>query len=580
MKHQILYLAMTLSLTATAKDKVVDNPAFSKGGMSFRPKMVIMGKNSTTIGFKVRGSSWRLAEESHLVADGKTYRMTKATVFTRTKDGTVTGYEALDPSKNYSNKEDSVCAEFEPLDPKVKVFDFFEEEYSSFNTSGIRLDGKRYPFVLGKPKPYPYSKDEPLCPIEPKYGKAKYTCNIYRPDGTAEKAVMFGLNNCFSGDRFLDFTKNGYQIEASRPYNALVGAPYPDNQFPLMMIPGYETIVSVDEAAYIASKLGMGKKKIPMHQIIQFEGPLADLEQVHYDERGIYYEFERYSPDSLWTALQNKIKNIENNKNYSRRQKDYGRLRAETYYLWHYMRFVKDSLVGIQDIHAADLEILKDGRSFYTVNGAGLLNYAHANHIGGVFTEWMEGFAKAMNMAKRMRNMELMPEAAFDTIPQIYHKELKAMNDSTRTAIERLREKANEVKVMETPNCTGEEFIGKVVRENPGVVLFFDFWATWCGPCMNGIREMEPLKAELAGRPIRFVYVTNESSPANQWTKQINSMPGIHYRLPNDIWNQIPKLSGIPQYYIYDKQGNLFYEQTGFGVIDPLKEKIEEAIGK
>lgn len=247
--------------------------------------------------------------------------------------------------------------------------------------------------------------------------------------------------------------------------------------------------------------------------------------------------------------MQSKIQNIEHNKNYSRRQKDYGRLRVEKTYLSRYTRFVKDGLAGIQDSHAADLEILKDGRSFYLINDDKFLDYAHANNISGIVTKWMEGFAKAMN-------------------------------NSTRTAVERLRNATNEIKVMETPDCTGEEFIGKVVKENPGVVLFFDLWATWCGPCMRGIKEMEPLKAELAGRPIRFVYVTNESSPSNQWTKQINTMPGIHYRLPNKIWNEIPKLSGIPQYYIYDKQGNLFYEQTGFDKTEPLRQKINEVIEK
>ena len=301
---------------------------------------------------------------------------------------------------------------------------------------------------------------------------------------------------------------------------------------------------------------------------------------MNYDDRWIYYEFEKLAPDTLWTAVQSKIQNIEHNKNYSRRQKDYGRLRVEKAYLSRYTRFVKDGLAGIQDSHAADLEILKDGRSFYLINDDKFLDYAHANNIGGIVTKWMEGFAKAMNMAKRMRNLELMPETAFDTIPEIYHKELKAMNNSTRTAVERLRNATNEIKVMETPDCTGEEFIGKVVKENPDVVLFFDLWATWCGPCMRGIKEMEPLKAELAGRPIRFVYVTNESSPSNQWTKQINTMPGIHYRLPNKIWNEIPKLSGIPQYYIYDKQGNLFYEQTGFDKTEPLRQKINEVIEK
>lgn len=237
-----------------------------------------------------------------------------------------------------------------------------------------------------------------------------------------------------------------------------------------------------------------------------------------------------------------------------------------------------DGQASLQDSHAADLVFLKDGRSFYLVDSDAYLAYARANAIGGPVTEWMEGFARARNLANRMRNMELMPESAFDTIPALFQKELRALNDSTRVGVERLRTAAGEVKVMDTPDCTGDAFIERVVSENPGVVLFFDFWATWCGPCMNGIRAMEPLKKEYAGCPIRFVYVTNESSPANQWTEQIASMPGIHYRLPNAVWGTIPGLQTIPQYYIYDKQGRRFYEHTGFGTIYPLRQKIEEAL--
>lgn len=52
-------------------------------------------------------------------------------------------------------------------------------------------------------------------------------------------------------------------------------------------------------------------KKIPTHQIIKFEGSIADLQQVNYDARWLYYEFEKLAPDTLWTAVQSKIQNIE-----------------------------------------------------------------------------------------------------------------------------------------------------------------------------------------------------------------------------------------------------------------------------
>ncbi|MCF0199154.1 MAG: TlpA family protein disulfide reductase [Bacteroidaceae bacterium] len=578
MKKTTFLVAFITALNATAKDKVVHNPVFSEGSGRFLPRTVILGKTATTVGIKLYSVGWTLNKESHLVVDGKTYRLNGATVFTR-KEGIVTDSADLDFAKHYERENDSISLEFEPLDPKATVFDFVEEEGSTFNVSGIRLDNKLYPFVLGKPKPFPYDKNEPLQPLEPTYGTAKFTCNQYRHDGTTKTALVFGCFNAFSTGLFKDDSENGYEFQTSRMYKVPVKMPSPMTQFWALMIPGQEVTINVDETALMATGVD---RKIPEHSVIQFEGPLGDLQQVYYQERWMGHgPIAKVPADSVWDALQTKIREIESRKDYSRRQKEFGRIMAEWFYLRRYHKDAEAGIVQLQDPHAADLILLKDGRSFYFLEDDAFLEYAHANHIGGVATQWMEDYAKAMNLAKRMRGLELMPEEAFDTIPSYFRKELLTINDSTRVAIERLRATAHEVTVKDTPDCTGEEFLDYVVRENPDVVLFFDFWATWCGPCMRGIRAMELLKAEWAGRPIRFVYVTNETSPVLEWSKQINSMPGLHYRLPDDLWNKIPGFGGgIPQYFIYDRKGRQFYEQTGFSDIEPLKQKITEALSQ
>ena len=215
------------SATSLSKDKIVKNPACAEGGLSITPKIVILGKETTTIGFKKNKAAWNMSAETHLEADGKTYRMIKATVFTLKEDGSYNEGEELVPLKRYEWNSDSLSIEFEPLDPKVKTFDFVEEKGSNFNLSGIRLDGKLYPFVLGKPKPSPHGKNEPLPAIEPRFGTAKYTCTMYKHDGSKHASTMFGLNNCFSNDRFLDFGDYSYQIEAD--HTKQLWLPHPQN---------------------------------------------------------------------------------------------------------------------------------------------------------------------------------------------------------------------------------------------------------------------------------------------------------------------------------------------------------------
>ena len=88
----------------------------------------------------------------------------------------------------------------------------------------------------------------------------------------------------------------------------------------------------------------------------------------------------------------------------------------------------------------------------------------------------------------------------------------------------------------------------------------------------------ESLKKKLEGRNVVFVYLTNETSKLNDWTKQVVNIPGEHYRVSTAVFSQIPNLDGIPQYYLYDDKGQRIWEHTGFG--DESLKIIEEEINK
>ena len=75
------------------------------------------------------------------------------------------------------------------------------------------------------------------------------------------------------------------------------------------------------------------------------------------------------------------------------------------------------------------------------------------------------------------------------------------------------------------------------------------------------------------------MYLTDESSRLNDWNKQVIDIPGEHYRVSSAVWNQIPNVSGIPQYYLYDGEGKRVWEHLGFDGDETLKD-IEDAIRK
>ena len=76
--------------------------------------------------------------------------------------------------------------------------------------------------------------------------------------------------------------------------------------------------------------------------------------------------------------------------------------------------------------------------------------------------------------------------------------------------------------------------------------------------------------------PVVFVYLTNESSPIDEWKKLLVNIHGLHYRMSSEQWEQIPGVSAIPQYYIYDPQGQRIWEHTGYG--DSVLKDIERVI--
>lgn len=133
------------------------------------------------------------------------------------------------------------------------------------------------------------------------------------------------------------------------------------------------------------------------------------------------------------------------------------------------------------------------------------------------------------------------------------------------------------------PDAAPEQFFDAIVAMFPGKVVFIDLWATWCGPCKQGIIKMGPVKKELKGKDVVFVYLTDESSPEADWRRSINPMTGYHLRMSSSFWNKLPcfaETKGIPQYLLYDRTGKQILHQIGFadGAEQHFKAEIEKAL--
>ena len=116
-----------------------------------------------------------------------------------------------------------------------------------------------------------------------------------------------------------------------------------------------------------------------------------------------------------------------------------------------------------------------------------------------------------------------------------------------------------------------------------GNVIYVDFWAPWCGPCMSEMPQAKILRQELAGKKVTFLYLCVNCSEES-WTNAIKAkeIGGQHYRLSNDEYSVLSsrfKITGIPQHVLINKDGAVVDEDaTSPSDKNALIRQIEELL--
>ena len=126
-----------------------------------------------------------------------------------------------------------------------------------------------------------------------------------------------------------------------------------------------------------------------------------------------------------------------------------------------------------------------------------------------------------------------------------------------------------------------EDILQTILDKYKGKAVLIDMWATWCGPCRAGHKAMAPLREELKGRNIKFVYITSPSSPPTTWQEMIKDIDGDHYYLTEEQNHYILdkyESPGLPTYAIYNTKGEQTYKSIGFPGLDTIKNEIEKAL--
>lgn len=607
-----------MTIPAQAKDTVIERPAFkSISSGAILPVKVERTKKATIVHFRIvsaRNRDWSM-DGAQLKADGQTFACQQARIITH--DGPkVLADEILEFGKlnKRDARKDSVVLYFDPLPKDAKTFDYIEgDNPNSWQIFGIRLDGKLYPELL---PPYQPRADDgkPLEPIALKYGDATATITMH-----GDNIKGFGWFGDVSRDLITDedkvettktdstllFVQPAYSTVVPRFIGPKIEPDAISGQFPMYLIPGETVTLDIDRTACTAllNDFAAGKPKGRGYRV---GGTVGDLNQVLLENLGQYFltlpEMPRYDEvkdfpewrEKLWQNLNTLRQDVMKRQDYTRRQKDFFALMTDQTYMrsvvrcsailkWRYNLTNPDSTLAhltkthtLVDPHAKDLQFGRDGRSFYFPLDTELLPYWEANGLdNGEVYEMTKSFAKAQVLGEKMNNAEVQADSVIQSVHPYFHPVLRAFNDSTRVLAERMQREAKE-RIKTAPDVPGDQLLQAIAQQYPGKVVFFDLWATWCGPCKKGIEAMEPLKEKMKEKDVVFVYLTDGSSPVSAWNDYVLKIPGQHYRISS--LGEIPGITSIPQYYLYDRHAQRVWEQRGFD--EPTLKVIVAQIGK
>lgn len=112
-----------------------------------------------------------------------------------------------------------------------------------------------------------------------------------------------------------------------------------------------------------------------------------------------------------------------------------------------------------------------------------------------------------------------------------------------------------------------ESVLEGIIEKYKGKVVVFDFWATWCGPCIEAFEYASEVKAKYANNEeVVFLYVTDESSEYSQWRDYTALLGGEHYYLYKSQALHLFEETGIeylPSYILFNKEGEVEERSLG-----------------
>jgi thiol-disulfide isomerase/thioredoxin len=130
-----------------------------------------------------------------------------------------------------------------------------------------------------------------------------------------------------------------------------------------------------------------------------------------------------------------------------------------------------------------------------------------------------------------------------------------------------------------------DEFMLSLKQKFPNKALIFDFWATWCAPCLSDLPSSKKLHEANKDLSVEYIYLcTSSGSSLDLWKTKVADLqiPGTHIFMDEKIVAQLKSMfnatGGFPAYVVMDVNGKINPKSiTRMGMLS--RESLKTAVG-